>query len=106
MSWTKQIRVVVSCVALALATLPAFAKTLPGPGNVDARVNDGKELKQALAAAQTPPSKPAPGRDQIIQQVKTMGEALTSLQKTAPGAAAHFSTFTAAPEVVSGNKGA
>jgi hypothetical protein len=54
------------------------------------RASACRELKQALAAAQTPPSKPAPGRSQIVQQVKTMTEALTSLQKTAPGATARF----------------
>jgi uncharacterized repeat protein (TIGR01451 family) len=106
MSWTRQIRVAVSCVALVLTTLSASAKTLPGPGNVDARVNDGRELKTALAAAQTPPSKPAPGPAEITRQVKAMLGALASLQKSAPGAAAHFSTFTAAPEVVSGDRGA
>ncbi len=105
---TRQIRVAVSCVALALAMVSASAaKTLPGgPGNVDARVNDIRDLKVALTAAQTPPSKPAPGPAEITQQVKAMRAALASLQQAAPGATAHFSTFTAAPEVVSGDRGA
>ena len=104
----------ISCVALLLA-LPVFAaarpagksgKKTPALGNFDARVNGPQQLARVLARAQTVPARPAPGKQEIGAQVKSMLAGLDRLRKTAPGATARFSTATAAPEIVSGAKGA
>jgi uncharacterized repeat protein (TIGR01451 family) len=109
MSWMRKISTPLACATLALTmgtgSLAAAAVKKPALGNVDARVNAGGELRKAVAAAEAPPSRPAPGPAEITRQVKAMRDALAGLQKTAPGATAHFSLFTAAPEVVSGDKG-
>jgi uncharacterized repeat protein (TIGR01451 family) len=94
-------------LALFVAALPALlvfprgaaaapARGSGSPGNYDARVMAPRSLdkKSALTGAQ------------LIAQIQTMKRGLDQLRKTAPGASVRFSELTAAPEIVSGDKGA
>ena len=95
---------------LALLALPLGAaaparRTGAPAGNYDARLMGPRALAKVLAASSTVPQKSAPTRAQLAAQVQTMQRALDRLRKTAPGAIARLSQITAAPEMVSGEKG-
>ena len=75
-------------------------------GNYDARVMAPRALAKVLSESATVPLKSAPTRAQLTGQVRTMRQALERLRVQAPGATARFSEITAAPEIVSGERGA
>jgi uncharacterized repeat protein (TIGR01451 family) len=86
----------------ALLVLPRGAAAAPArgsgspAGNYDARVMAPRSLdrKSALTGAQ------------LAARIQAMKGGLDRLRKTAPGASARFSELTAAPEIVSGDRGA
>ncbi|HEX3552919.1 MAG TPA: M36 family metallopeptidase [Thermoanaerobaculia bacterium] len=97
---------------LTLSALPGWAAGSPVAkprliGNFDVRVNgSARALSAVVAGLPTVPLKPVPSAAQVKAQIKSMQDALKRLQTTAPGATARFSPVTAAPEIVSGNRGA
>lgn len=95
---------------LALLALPLEAAAparRPGApaGSYDARLLGPRALARVLAASPAVPPKSAPTQAQLTAQAQTMRRALDRLRKTAPGATARFSEITAAPEIVSGERG-
>src|SRR5436305_4294447 len=97
---------------LMLSALPGWAASSPAAkprllGNFDVRVNGSAHaLSAVVAGLPTVPLRPLPSAAQVKDQIKSMQKALKSLQTTSPGATARFSPVTAAPEIVSGNRGA
>jgi len=77
------------------AAAPARGSGSPA-GNYDARLMAPRSLdkKSALTGAQ------------LTAQIQTMKRGLAQLRKAAPGASVRFSELTAAPEIVSGDRGA
>src|SRR5205823_1986357 len=73
--------------------------------NFDIRVGARHDLAQVVSRAPVPPLKPAPSPTQLRAQIKEMQSALATLQAASPGATAHFSPITVAPEIVAGERG-
>src|SRR5215210_3635540 len=92
-------------LALAHGAAAAPARRSGTGGNYDARVVGGRGLDEVLAESFAAPLKGTLTGAQLAGQVKTMRRALERLRKTAPGASARFSPITAAPEMVSGDRG-
>jgi uncharacterized repeat protein (TIGR01451 family) len=95
---------------LTLSALPGWAAKPPGAkpqqaGNFDIRVGARRDLAQVVSRAPVPPLRPAPTPTQLRAQIKEMQSALATLQVASPGATAHFSPITVAPEVVAGERG-
>ena len=87
-----------------LAAAPAKRPAAPA-GNYDARVMAPRAMTKLLSESAGVPLKSAPTRAQLTAQVRTMRQALERLRVQAPGATARFSEITAAPEMVSGERG-
>ncbi|HTG32212.1 MAG TPA: IPTL-CTERM sorting domain-containing protein [Thermoanaerobaculia bacterium] len=92
-------------VLAANAAAPAAGKAARAPGNFDVRVGTSHELAAVIAERSAPPLKPPPTPAQLSQQIHTMQAALGQLRTASPGATAHFSPVTVAPEIVAGERG-
>lgn len=75
------------------------------PGNYDARVMNQKVVNRVLSQVAGVPLRGAPSPAQLTGQLEAMRQGFVRLQAAAPGATAQFSPITAAPEVVSAQKG-
>ncbi|HKI02764.1 MAG TPA: M36 family metallopeptidase [Thermoanaerobaculia bacterium] len=98
----------IGAALLALLAVPqgaaAAGKDAATAGNFDARVNGKRNLNAVLAQTAAVPLRP-PTPAELTARVQVMRRGLDELRRTAPGASARFSTFTGAPEIVSGDKG-
>ncbi len=91
---------------LALANGAAAAgKGSALPGNYDARVMSPKVVNRVLSRVSGVPLRGAPSPAQLTAQLEGMRQGFVRLQAAAPGSTARFSPITAAPEIVSTQKG-
>ncbi len=116
MGWNVVRQAIVgSVILLTLPVLAANAAAAPaskaagkgarGPGNFDVRVGTKHDLARVIAERSAPPLKPLPTPAQLRQQIQAMQAALGQLRTASPGATAHFSPVTVAPEIVAGERG-
>ena len=91
---------------LALSNGAAAAGKGPAvPGNYDARVMNQKVVNRVLSQVSGVPLRGAPSPAQLTAQLEGMRQGFARLQAAAPGSTARFSPITAAPEIVSAQKG-